>query len=105
MSSSSILRHVVLFAFRDDATEDQRAAVVSGFGALPADIPGIRAYEWGTNVSPENLNAGFSHCFLLDFDSTQDRDAYLVHPAHARFVATLGACLEKSLVVDYWAQR
>lgn len=103
-TSPSLLRHVVLFAFRDDATADQVDAVVAGFAALPAAIPGIQGYEWGTNVSPEGLNDGFTHCFTLTFASNEARDDYLVHPEHQRFVGTLGGCLARSLVLDYWAR-
>jgi hypothetical protein len=101
---SATLRHIVLFSFKNNASAEQVEAVVSGFAALPAAIPGIVAYEWGTNVSPEGLNDGFTHCFTLTFGSAPDRDAYLVHPAHQRFVETLGAVLERSLVLDYFAQ-
>jgi hypothetical protein len=99
-----LLRHVVLFAFKDSATNEQIDAVVADFGTLKERIPGITAYEWGTNVSPEGLNQGFTHCFTLSFSSEEDRNIYLLHAAHQAFVDTLGACLEKSLVVDYWAQ-
>ena len=104
MPVNPILRHVVLFAFRADAGADAVDAVVADFGRLPAGIPGIAAYEWGTNVSPEGLNQGFTHCFTLSFASDAARDAYLVHPAHQRFVGTLGSCLDRSLVLDYWTQ-
>lgn len=103
-ASSSSLRHVVLFAFKESATLEEVDAIVAGFAALPQAIPGIVSYEWGTNVSPEGLNDGFTHCFTLSFASAQDRDGYLVHPAHERFVATLGKSLARSLVIDYWAQ-
>lgn len=103
-NSPSLLRHVVLFSFKPNATGDQVDAIVAGFGQLRGAIPGIVAYEWGTNVSPEGLNNGFTHCFTLTFDKAEDRDAYLVHPAHQAFVGTLAACLERSLVVDYWAR-
>ncbi|MCS0582504.1 Dabb family protein [Massilia pinisoli] len=102
--SAPLLRHVVLFAFKDEASYDDVDAIVKDFATLPAAIPGIAAYEWGTNVSPEGLNDGFTHCFTLTFAAAEDRDAYLVHPAHQRFVATLKTCLEKSLVLDYWAR-
>jgi hypothetical protein len=102
--TSAPLRHVVLFAFKDSATAEQVDAIVTGFGQLSSAIPGILAYEWGTNVSPEGLNDGFTHCFTLTFGQAEDRDAYLVHPAHQAFVATLGAVLEKSLVLDYWVK-
>lgn len=103
-TSPAALRHVVLFSFKAGATASQVDAVVAGFGQLPAAIPGIAGFEWGTNVSPEGLNDGFTHCFTLTFASSEARDAYLVHPAHQRFVDTLGVCLERALVVDYWAQ-
>ena len=100
-----VLRHVVLFAFKNDAPAEAVDAVVAGFGKLPDEIPGILAYETGTNVSPEGLNDGFTHCFTLTFASAEARDDYLNHPAHVRFVKTLGSCLERSLVIDYWAQQ
>jgi hypothetical protein len=103
-NTSATLRHVVLFAFKDSATAEQVDAIIAGFGKLQHLIPGIGAYEWGTNVSPEGLNHGYTHCFTLTFASEADRDAYLQHAAHQAFVDTLGACLERSLVVDYWAQ-
>jgi len=103
-TQATSLRHVVLFSFKNTATAEQVNAIVSGFSNLPGAIPGIVAYEWGTNVSPEGLNDGFTHCFTLTFAKAEDRDAYLVHPAHQAFVSTLGASLERSLVLDYWAQ-
>lgn len=104
MPANSSLRHVVLFAFKEGAGHEAVDAVVADFGRLPAQIPGITGYEWGTNVSPEGLNQGFTHCFTLTFAGDAERDAYLVHPAHQRFVDTLGSCLERSLVLDYWTQ-
>jgi hypothetical protein len=103
--SPTSLRHVVLFAFKDDASFEQIDAIVTGFSELPGAIPGIVSYEWGTNVSPEGLNDGFTHCFTLTFASNEDRDIYLDHPAHTAFVATLKTCLARSLVVDYWARQ
>jgi hypothetical protein len=104
MSTSSNLRHVVLFSFKPAAAADEVDAIVAGFAKLPAEIPGIVSYEWGTNVSPEGLNDGFTHCFTLTFASAPDRDAYLDHPAHVRFVEQLLPSLERSLVLDYWAK-
>lgn len=104
-NSSAHLRHVVLFSFKEDAPSDQVDAIASDFASLKNVIPGIAAFEWGTNISPEGLNDGFSHCFTLSFASVEERDAYLAHPEHQRFVSTLGGCLERSLVLDYWAQE
>ena len=103
-TAAAALRHVVLFSFKSDAPADTVDAVVTGFGKLKDAIPGIQAYEWGTNVSPEGLNDGFTHCFTLTFASAPERDTYLNHPAHQAFVQTLGTCLERSLVLDYWTR-
>ncbi|MCA1246840.1 Dabb family protein [Massilia sp. MS-15] len=104
MPPNAFLRHVVLFAFKPEAGQDAIDTVVADFARLPAAIADIAAYEWGTNVSPEGLNDGFTHCFTLSFTSEAGRDAYLAHPAHQDFVATLGGCLARSLVLDYWTR-
>lgn len=98
-----VLRHVVLFAFKGDAGDGVRQ-VEKAFCRLPQLIPQIRTFEWGTDVSPENLQQGFTHCFLLSFAASEDRDAYLVHPDHQTFGRLAQPYLEKVLVVDYWAQ-
>lgn len=99
-----LLRHVVLFKFKSDATPDQVKEVTDAFAALPKKIDTIQEFEWGTDVSVENKAEGFTHCFLVTFKSAADRDAYLPHPAHREFVKIVGPRLEKALVVDYWAQ-
>jgi len=99
------VRHVVVFRFKDGATDEQVRRVEQAFGALPEKIDVIRDYEWGTNVSPEGLDEGFTHCFLVTFDSEADRDAYLRHPAHQAFVKELKPVLDKAFVIDYVARR
>ena len=97
------LRHVVLFAFKDEATPAQVAEVEAAFRALPAQIAEIAAFEWGTDVSVEGMAQGFTHCFLVTFADAAGRDTYLPHPAHQAFVALVRPLLEKALVLDYWA--
>ncbi|MFT3705889.1 MAG: Dabb family protein [Agriterribacter sp.] len=99
-----MLRHVVLFKFKDDATPAQVQQVENAFKALPSQIKEIKGFEWGTNNSPEGLNQGLTHCFFLSFNSEKDRDAYLPHPAHKAFGALLKPYLDKVTVVDYWVK-
>lgn len=96
------LRHVVLFKFKETSSEADVKSVEAAFSALPAKIPQIKGYEWGTNNSPEGLDKGFTHCFFLSFDSEEDRAIYLPHPDHKAFGAVLGPHLEDVLVLDYW---
>lgn len=98
------LRHVVLFKFKDGTRPEDIQKVEAAFRALPAKIPQIAGFEWGTDNSPEKLSQGFTHCFLLTFKSAADRDAYLPHPAHKAFGRILGPHLDKVLVVDFFAQ-
>jgi Stress responsive A/B Barrel Domain len=100
-----LLRHVVLFSFKESSTPEQIKAVTDAFAALPQKIKQIKTFEWGTNNSPENLNQGFTHCFLVSFTSEKDRAIYLPHPDHKAFVAILTPVLDKVLVIDYWAGK
>ncbi|PSL07852.1 Dabb family protein [Cecembia rubra] len=99
------LRHVVLFKFKDESSEEEVQKVVDAFMALKSKISEIEDLEWGTNNSPEGLDQGFTHCFFVTFKSEEDRDIYLPHPEHKAFVQILGPHLDKVLVVDYWAKR
>ena len=72
-----LLRHVVLFKFKDDTGLDKLKAIENAFCALPSKINAIHDFEWGTDVSVEGKAQGFSHCFMVTFRSEADRDAYL----------------------------
>ena len=98
-----LLRHVVLFKFKDNASPADIQKVEEAFRALPSIITEVKKFEWGKNNSPENLNQGFTHCFFVSFISEKDRDLYLPHPAHKAFTELLKPYLDKALVIDYWA--
>jgi hypothetical protein len=102
--SPKMLRHVVLFKFKDDASQDQVKAVTDAFAALPAKIDAIKDFEWGTDVSVEKKSEGFTHCFVVTFADEKGREIYLPHPAHQEFVKLVGPVLDKVLVVDYWTK-
>jgi Stress responsive A/B Barrel Domain len=97
------LRHVVLFKLKDGAPEDSVQLMVNAFKALATKIKSVKRFEFGLNNSPENLNQGFTHCFVLTFISEKDRDAYLPNPDHKAFVAAYSPIIDKACVVDYWA--
>ena len=100
--TEKVLRHVVFFKFAETATPAQVAEVEQGFAALPGKISELKALHWGTDVSPEKLSKGFTHCFLCEFASDADRDAYLVHPAHDAFVKIAKPILADVTVIDFW---
>lgn len=104
-AAAKVLRHVVLFKFKEGTSDAQVKQIVEAFRALPDKIDTIEDFEWGTDVGVENLSQGFTHCFLVTFRDAKGRDAYLPHPAHKQFVELLKPHLDKALVVDYWAQQ
>ena len=104
-NNGKMLRHVVLFKFKDASSAADVKKVEDAFRALPSKIKEIKDLEWGKNNSPENLNQGFTHCFFVSFSSEEDRAVYLPHPAHKAFVDVLGPHLDKVLVIDYWAGK
>ena len=99
-----LLRHVVLFQFKDETPPEKIRAIEEAFSALPGQIDAIHDFEWGTDVSVEGIAQGFTHCFFLTFKSEADRAVYLPHPAHRAFGQLLSPHKEKVLVLDYWTQ-
>lgn len=104
-AGSKKLYHVVSFKFKADAKKEQVDEVVNAFRDLKKKIKVIKEFSWGTNVSPEKHDKGFTHAFILSFNSEKDRDDYLVHPDHKAFGKIVGPVLADVFVVDYWAQK
>jgi quinol monooxygenase YgiN len=98
---TAIYRHVVVFKFQSEATEEQIQDIVNEFSELPKQIGGIVGFEHGQNVSPEGLDQGFTHVFMVSFRDKSDFEAYLPHPAHKAFVEKLLPILDQPFVVDF----
>ncbi len=98
------LKHAVFFKFKDDASAEAVKNVEDAFAALPSKIDSIKAFEWGKNNSPENNDDGFTHCFMVTFDSEEGREQYLPHPDHKAFVEILMPVLDQVRVLDFWEQ-
>jgi Stress responsive A/B Barrel Domain len=97
------VRHVVVFKYKAGAPAEKIHQVTQAFRDLRKKIPGITAFEDGVNNSPEGKNQGFTHVYLLTFESVAARDSYLPHPEHKKFGELLGTLgvLEDAFVVDY----
>lgn len=99
------LKHAVFFRFKEDASEEDIQKVEAAFAALPEKIDAIKQFEWGINNSPEKHDAGFTHCFMVTFDSEEGRATYLPHPDHQAFVEILKPVLDAPRVLDFWASK
>ena len=98
------LQHVVCLKFKSTATPEGIKKVEDAFRGLKDKISQMANLEWGTNVSKEKRDKGFTHCFIVTFKSEQDLDTYIAHPDHKAFGKTLGPVLEDVFVIDFWAK-
>jgi len=96
------LRHVVLFTFKATSTKEEVANVTRTFNDLYGKVPEVKKMEWGLNMSPEHLDQGFTHCFVLTFSSEKDLASYQLNPAHKAFQEVLKPHMDKVFVVDYF---
>jgi hypothetical protein len=95
----------VLFKFKKQANEETLKGIEKAFHDLAAKLPFVTGFEWGRNSSPEKLDHGYSHCFIVTFRDEAGRDAYLPHPDHQAFCRDyLDPNLEEVCVLDFRAQ-
>ena len=99
------LQHVVSFKFKTTAAAQDLKKVEQAFQGLQQKIPQIVSLEWGTNVSKEKKDKGFTHCFILTFKNEQDLDTYIAHPEHKAFGKIVGPLLDDVFVIDFWAKE
>ncbi|HZR20374.1 MAG TPA: Dabb family protein [Verrucomicrobiae bacterium] len=99
------VHHVVCFKFKSSATPQDIKQVEEAFDALQQKIPGIETLKWGTNVSKEQRNKGFTHCFVLTFKTEKERDAYLEHPEHKAFGKLVAPLVDDVFVIDFVPQK
>jgi hypothetical protein len=79
-----MFRHVVLFTWVEDATEEQKATITAELGRLPGIITEIRRYEMGADAG---INQGnFDFALVADFDNADDYLVYRDHPAHRKVI-------------------
>ena len=53
MAAEKVLRHIVMYKFKDDVTPSQVQEVIDAFAGLPQKVNTIVGFEHGTNVSKE----------------------------------------------------
>jgi hypothetical protein len=80
------IRHVVMFRFRDEADEAQRAAVAEGLARMPAATGMVDAadYRHGPDLG---LNpASWDYVLVAQFPDADRFQAYRDHPAHQELI-------------------
>ena len=95
------VQHIVLFKFRAGTVESKIRELFAELEQLKEKIPGILYFAGGPYSSPEGLNHGYTHGFIMTFDSPEARDRYLPHPEHERVKGLILPHLEDVIAFDF----
>ena len=82
-----MFRHVVLFAWKDEATGEQKRALHDELPKMPPAIDVIRAYRFGPDAGVNPAN--FDYAVVADFDDQAGYLTYRDHPVHRELVERL----------------
>ena len=89
-----MIRHIVLLRFRPAVSEDQIAGLFTKLHQIDGKIPGLLAITSGKSESPEKIERGYMHGFVVDFADWAALQAYQDHPDHKALGAGLVAAAE-----------
>lgn len=95
------VQHMVVVKFKPDVPAAKIAAIFDDLHRFWARTPGIRYFADGPYSSTEGLNQGFTHGFLVTFESTAARDAYLANPDHDRIKDAVIPLLDGVMAFDF----
>ncbi len=99
----SKVHHMVLLKF-SPAKAPREAALFAALGELGKTLPGVLHYSGGAYSSPEGMNQGYTHGFLMTFVDSAARDAYLVHPDHEKVKQAFLPDVEGVVAFDFVAE-
>jgi len=99
-----MIRHIVLIKFKPDVAEDTINALFAELRAIETQVAGILNIISGRSESPEKIERGYMHGFVVDFQDWDALESYQQHPDHkalgGQLVANATGGLDGILVLD-----
>ena len=99
-----MIRHIVLTKFKPETTEACIAQIYTGLAALSEKLPGAQNFTGGRSKSPEQIERGYMHGFVIDFDSWDALKNYADNEEHralgGQLVANAVGGIDGILVLD-----
>jgi hypothetical protein len=80
-----MIRHVVMFRWAPEATEEQKQRVVAELMRLPKLLPVLRAYHVGPDLGL--VEGNFEFAAVADFDDLEGYQVYRNDPEHRAIIA------------------
>ena len=75
-----MLKHLVFFKFKDEASEEDINKMANGLGQLPDTIEEIREFVFGRDIIQSERSYDFA--LVSMFDDLDAMQRYQVHPDH-----------------------
>jgi len=97
----SKVKHIGLVKFKEGTGEGQIDDLFNQLLDLSESVEGIEDYVSGPNSSPEGLNQGFTHGFVMTFTDAAARDTYLSHPEHQKVKDTFLPMIDSIAIFDF----
>ena len=77
-----MIKHCVLLRIKTEASQETIDRIFQGLAELKGKCAGVLDFCGGPYDSPEGLDRGFTHGFIMSFDTEDNRNAYLTDPDH-----------------------
>ncbi len=94
-------RHFGMFQFKEGISDSDIETCFASMKAMVGKIPGLLSMEHGPYDSSEGFNEGYTHGFIMTFDSPESREANLPHPIHEKVKDLVIPKLERVVVFDF----
>ncbi|KAI3865483.1 hypothetical protein MKW92_053037 [Papaver armeniacum] len=95
------VKHVLVVKFKPETTEERIDELIKEFVKLTDVFKSIKNFIWGKDESIANMTGGNTHVFQLTFDTMEDVNAYIAHPAHMGFAKQLLEATDSIILMDY----
>jgi hypothetical protein len=99
-----MIRHIVLIKFKADVSPAKINALFADLIDIKNKLSGVLSITCGKSESPEKIERGFMHGFVIDFTDWASLEAYQQHQDHksvgAQLVENAVGGLDGILVFD-----
>jgi hypothetical protein len=79
-----MIRHVAVFTWTPEATDEQKQQVAKELMTLPPLLSGLRAFHVGPDAGI--IEGNFDFAVVADFDDAESYLGYRHHPAHRAII-------------------
>lgn len=77
-----MIRHIVLTRFKPDVSEQTIENIYAELAAVSETLEGAGGFTGGRSKSPEQIERGYMHGFVIDFDNWEALKRYADNQAH-----------------------